>query len=131
MVAIKSWYLDKKEIKGFYNKELKIEKETNKAVLVGCFINGRKYTEWVPKSCLTDEWEKDTSNFGYHDYLVGVYRKAYENGMFGEIKVIRTGRNRNVYRGDAFIHQCTTKELTKKLSDRNVEFMNRKEWNER
>lgn len=128
MKAIKTWFLQKNEIMGFYGNELRIAKETEKAVLVETFINGRKYTQWVPKTCMIDEWEKDTSNFGYHDYLVETYHKAYEDQRIKNF-TINSGYNR--YRGDNFIHQLTTKELMESLDRYNIDYMTRKEWNAR
>lgn len=128
MIAIKNWFLIKNNLRGLRGVELKLEKETDKAVLVSFTINGRHDKQWLPKSVIIDEWEKDTSNFGYHDYLVDVYHKAYNDGII-ENYTIKSGRN--VYRGDNFIHQWTTKELENSLEKKGVKYMIRKEWNER
>lgn len=128
MTAIKTWFLEKNDCKGFYQQKLEIVKETDKAVLIRCFIDSYKFEQWVPKSCIIDEWEKDTSNFGYHDYLVDTYHKAYEQQLI-ENYTIKSGMNR--YRGDNFVHQMTTKQLTEALKKYNVQFMTRSEWNAR
>lgn len=128
MIAIKTFFLQKNSCMGFYRQQLEIIKETEKAVLVSCFIESRRYEQWVPKSCIIDEWEKDTSNFGYHDYLVDTYHKAYEQQLI-ENYTIKSGMNR--YRGDNFIHQMTTKQLQEALEKHEVKFMTRSEWNTR
>lgn len=108
-IAIKNWFLEKNKMKGFYGKDITIVKETAKAVLI--HVDGFFDNEWVPKSVLIDEWEKDTSNFGYHDYLVETYLK---NG--GE---------------DEYIHKRTTKHIIEVLNRYSIPFMNRTEWNNR
>ena len=108
-IAIKNWFLEKNNMKGFYGKDITVVKETAKAVLV--HVDGFFTNEWIPKSVLVDEWEKDTSNFGYHDYLVETYLK---NG----------GENE-------YIHQQTTKFITEVLKRYNITFMSRTEWNNR
>ena len=129
MIAVKNWFLEKNNMTYLRGMELVQEKETAKAILVS-FETKRFKTEtvWIPKSVIIDEWEKDTSNFGYHDYLVNVYHKAYEEGKF-ENFTIKSGRNE--YRGDNFVHQWTTKKLIEKLEENKIDFMRRKEWNER
>lgn len=106
MIAIKTWFLEKNEIKGFYGKELTVVRETEKAILINADINGRTYAQWFPKSVVIDEWEKDVSNFGYHDYLTKLDNER-------------------------FSHQLTTKELMEKLTTKGIKFMNRNEWNNR
>lgn len=128
MIAIKNWFLEKNHLRGLRGVELNLEKEIDKAVLVSFTIDGTKDKQWIPKSVIIDEWEKDTSSFGYHDYLVDVYHKAYNEGII-ENYTIKSGRN--VYRGDNFIHQWTTKELETSLKKHGVNYMSRKEWNER
>ena len=128
MIAIKNWFLEKNHLRGLRGVELNLEKETDKAVLVSFTIDGTKDKQWIPKSVIIDEWEKDTSSFGYHDYLVDVYHKAYDEGII-ENYTIKSGRN--VYRGDNFIYQWTTKELETSLKKHGVNYMSRKEWNER
>ena len=132
MIAIKNWFLVKNHLAGFRNKELEVVKETEKAMLLRTYVTDgfRKdmIQEWFPKSVIIDEWEKDTSNFGYHDYLVEIYHKAYNEGII-ENTTIKSGRN--VYRGDNFVHQWRTAELVKELTARNIPFMNREEWNNR
>lgn len=125
MTAIKNWFLEKNNCKGFYGKQLEIIRETEKAVLIRCFIDGTQFEQWVPKSCIINEWEKDTSNFGYHDYLVDVYHKAYEAQQI-ENYTIKSGYNR--YRADNFVHQLTTKQLTEDLTKYGVQFMSKSEW---
>ena len=132
MIAVKNWFLEKNHLRGWHGKEITIVKETEKAVLAkATFQNGfRTITSenWIPKSCIIDEWEKDTSNFGYKEYLESIYHKAYESGMI-ENFTIKSGRN--TYRGDNFIHQMKTKEIIDALSKRNIQFMTREEWNNR
>ena len=128
MIAIKNWFLFKNDLNWMRRFTLEVRKETEKAVLVG--ITDRTvsmYTEshWVPKSCLIDEWEKDTSGFAYHRYLEDKIHEAYDLGII-ENKTIVSGRN--TYRGDAFVHQQTTKELIWLLNKYEIEFMERKEW---
>lgn len=128
MEGVKIWFLQKNHCRSMYGKELETVRETAKAVLFGWDFDGSHFEQWVPKSLITDGWEKDTTNFGYRDYLLGVYHKAYDEGTIENV-TIESGRNK--YRGDAFIHQLTTKELVKELEIRNVPFMDRKSWNER
>lgn len=129
MVAIKNWFLEKNNLMGFRGKELVIKKETEKAVLVICTIDRFTYEEWIPKSVIINEWEKDTSNFGYHNYLESLCHKAYEEGKLFEKGIIKSGQNR--YRKDSFLHQETTKSLQSLLDKYNVPHMNRSEWNNR
>lgn len=131
MIAVKNWFLQKNNLDWMRNWTLEIRKETEKAVMVG--VTDRTvtfYTEnfWIPKSVIIDEWEKDTSNFAYHRYLEDVYHKAYDDEIIPN-KTIKSGRN--TYRGDAFIHQLTTKGLIEELQYFKVEFMDRKTWNNR
>ncbi len=131
MIAIKNWFLQKNNLDWMRNWTLEIRKETEKAVMVG--VTDRTvtfYTEnfWIPKSVIIDEWEKDTSNFAYHRYLEDVYHKAYDSEIIPN-KTIKSGRN--TYRGDAFIHQLTTKGLIEELQYFKIEFMDRKTWNNR
>lgn len=138
MVAIKNWFLEKNNYQYLREKELGIEKETEKAVQIYYTSGNLKVLFWIPKSVVIDEWEelpkvkikKDISNFGYHDYLVDVFRKAYRNNELYEQHTIRGG-GYNVYSGDAFIHQWKTKELIATLDKYNVKYMNRTEWNNR
>lgn len=127
-MAIKTWFLQKNGINGFYGRPLETVKETAKAVLVAVTINDRRYEQWVPKSCIVDEWEKDTTGFGYHTYLCDVYHKAYDEGIIHN-HTIKSGRN--VYRGDNFIHQWTNKELAAALTKMNIPYMDRETWNNR
>lgn len=134
MVAIKNWFLEKNNLTNLRGKELTIKRETEKAVLVSCKINGfsqfsKTFEQWIPKSVIIDEWEKDVSNFGYHDYLEGLCHKAYEEGKLFEKGIIKSGRNR--YTRDSFLHQETTKALQSLLDEYNVPYMNRTEWNNR
>lgn len=110
MTAIKNWFLEKNECKGFYGKEIWIIKETAKAALVNVNMGSFIDQMWIPKSCIINEWEKDTSNFGYHEYLSETYRKAsdYE-----------------------YAHQLTTKQLIEFLNKNGTSYMNRQEWNNR
>lgn len=128
MVAVKTWFLEKNNLKGLYGKALTVVNETAKAVNVRVNLAGAVTTQWIPKSVLCDEWEKDTSALGYHSYLVDVYHKAYESGEI-ENSVIRSGRN--TYRGDNFIHQLRTAELTEALRKHNINYMTRTEWENR
>ena len=136
MIAVKNWFIEKNQIESIRNKELTVKRETEKAILVSWKVKkhsswgDENYTfeQWIPKSCLTDKWEKDTSNFGYHDYLVEVVNQAYRDGRL-ENKTFTSGRN--IYDQTSFTHQSTTKELVNFLQKKNIEFMNRKEWNER
>ena len=111
MIAIKNWFLEKNKMKGFYGKELEVIKETAKAALIRTWIDGERFEEWVPKSVIIDCWEKDTSNFGYHDSLVNVYKKNVDK--------------------DQYIHVYTTKKLVEVLERNNISFMNRADWNNR
>lgn len=129
MTAIKNWFLEKNKLKGFYGRELTIKRETAKAVLIICKINRTTYEEWIPKSVIIDEWEKDTSNFGYHEYLEKLCHKAYEEGKLFKQGTFKSGRN--TYRNDNFLHQNTTKELLSILEKYNVPYMSRIEWNNR
>lgn len=128
MTGIKVWFLEKNQCRGFYGKELTTVRETAKAVLVRANIDGRNFEQWVPKSCLTEGWEKITSNFGYHDYLVDVITKAYEDGRI-ENKTFKSGRN--IYDQTSFLHQNTTKSLILIAEKYNINYMNREEWNNR
>lgn len=136
MLAVKNWFIVKNQIESIRGKELTVKRETEKAILVSWKVKKQSswtdeyytFEQWIPKSCLTDEWEKDTSNFGYHDYLVEVVNQAYRDGRL-ENRTFTSGRNR--YDQTSFTHQSTTKELTNFLQEKNIEFMNRKEWNER
>ena len=129
MIAIKNWFLEKNNLRGFRGRELTIKKETEKAVLIICTIDGFIYEEWIPKSVIIDEWEKNISNFGYHDYLENLCHKAYEEGKLFEKRIIKSGRNK--YRADHFLHQETTKSLLLLLDKYNVPYMSRVEWNNR
>ena len=110
-VAVKRWFLEKNGLNGLYEKKLTVVRETEKAYNVSYRINGRSYNSWIPKSVVIDEWEKDTSNFGYHSYLVNTYQ--------------------NVYGTDNYVHQLTTKELTEALNKSGIEFLSRNDWNNR
>lgn len=127
-IAIKNWFLFKNDLNWMRNYTLEIVKETEKAVLLR--VNDKTlsfYNEqyWVPKSCLIEEWEKDTSGFAYHEYLENLYHAAYEQGII-ENRTIKSGRN--TYRGDAFIHKETTKGLQKCLEYYGIEYMDKKTW---
>lgn len=131
MIAIKNWFMEKNNLEWMRKFKFEIRKETEKAVLIG--ITDRTlsfYNEsyWIPKSCIIEEWEKDTSNFAYHRYLEDTYHRAYEDGLIPN-KTIKSGRN--TYRGDAFIHQFTTKDLQKNLEYYHISYMTRQEWNNR
>lgn len=129
MIAIKNWFLEKNNMTGVRGLELTVVKETAKAVLVKYTVkSGNTYTAWIPKSCIIDEWEKDTSNFGYHDYLVNTLNQAYRDGRL-ENKTFKSGRN--VYDQTSFTHQMSTKELIGALEKFNISFMNRTDWNNR
>lgn len=129
MIAIKNWFLEKNNMTALRGLELTIVKETEKAVLIKYTVRtGTTYTDWIPKSCLTDEWEKDTSNFGYHDYLVNTLNEAYKDGRL-ENKTFTSGRN--VYDQTSFTHQLKTEDLIWTLNHFEIEYMNRKEWNNR
>ena len=134
MVAIKNWFLEKNNLRGLRGLELTVKKETEKAVLVTYILQSEHFgksveEQWVPKSALTNEWEKDTSNFGYHDYLETLCHRAYEAGNLFEQGTIKSGRNS--YRRDNFLHQETTKSLLALLDRYNVPYMTRAEWNNR
>lgn len=129
MIAIKNWFLEKNRMTGCRGAELTIKKETEKAVLVTFQIDRHTFEEWIPKSVIIDEWEKDTSNFGYHEYLEKLCHKAYEEGNLFEKGTFKSGRN--VYRNDNFLYQETTKSLLALLDKYNVPYMTRTEWNNR
>lgn len=131
MVAIKNWFLQKNDLNWMRRFKLEIVKETEKAVLVKVADRSLSFhgeTYWIPKSCLIDEWEKDTSNFAYHDYLVDVVNEAYVNGTL-QNKRFQSGRN--TYDMTSFTHQYTTKSLIAFLEKNNIEFMNKEEWKNR
>ena len=129
MIAIKNWFMEKNNLRGLRNANLTIKKETKKAVLLICDFGDLSLTEqWIPKSVIIDEWEKDTSGFGYHKYLENVYHKAYDNK---EIENFTIKSGRNIYRGDNFIHQLTNKELIKRLENYNITFMSFEDWKNR
>ena len=111
MTAIKMWFLEKNDLMGIYGRELQVVKETEKAVMVSYWIHSIHYTTWIPKSCIIDKWEKDTTNFGYHEYLAVTLQEAFPNQVYA--------------------HQYKTKELIEMLERKNIKFMNRKEWNNR
>ena len=129
MIAIKNWFLEKNDLRGIYGIDFLIIKETEKAMLLGYQLGLTSFEQWVPKSVIIDKWEKDTSNFGYHDYLVETCHKAYKAGKLFEQGTFKSGFN--TYDNDSFLHQETTKELIKLLEEYNVKYMNRKEWNNR
>ena len=131
MIAIKNWFLEKNNLNWMRNWELEMVRETEKAILVRVkdrTVSLHTEQHWIPKSCLIESWELDTSNFGYHRYLEDVYHRAYDRGEI-ENKTITSGRN--TYRGDAFIHQLTTKSLQANLEIYGIEYMSRDEWNHR
>lgn len=129
-MAIKTWFLNKNNLNGFYGKELATVKETAKAVLVRTTINGRTHDAWVPKSCIIDEWEKDTSNFGYHDYLVKTLNESYKTGVLRKCNTtFKSGRN--IYDMTSFTHQMKTVELITVLEENGIAFLNRTDWNNR
>lgn len=128
MKGIKVWFIQKEHIASAYGKELTIKKETEKAVLVSWKVENSTVEHWVPKSCMTEEWEKDTSNLGYHSYLVETVNNAYRNGTL-ENSTFKSGRN--VYDRTSFTHQETSKTLVNFLEKNNISFMNREEWNNR
>ena len=128
MKGIKVWFIQKEHIASAYGKELTIKKETEKAVLVSWKVYNSVTEHWIPKSCITDGWEKDTTNFGYHEYLVNVVNESYTNGTL-ENKTFKSGRN--VYDQTSFTHQSTTKGLINFLEKMEIPFMNREEWNNR
>lgn len=118
MLAIKNWFLEKQgyspaRIEDFKTTDLTIVKETDKAVLVTWMWKdtGIWYEMWVPKSCLCEKWETQTSPFAYHDYLVIVYRTKY--------------------RYDRFVHQWRTKELIEVLTKHEIDFMSFDDWKNR
>lgn len=128
MTAIKSWFLEKNDLRHLYKKELKVERETEKAVLVYYFEDMNRYEHWIPKSCIADEWEelkKDTSNFAYHDYLVEVINNAYRNGTL-ENRTFTSGRNK--YDLTSFTHQKKTVEMIEFLNKNNIEYMDKETW---
>lgn len=129
MIAIKNWFLRKNRLWGFYKKEIEQVRETEKAILVKVkFEDGHLSESWIPKSVIIDEWEKDTSPLGYHDYLVDIYHKAYDDQQI-ENYTIKSGRN--CYRGDNFVHQQSTKKLVKDLQSYGIDFMSFDEWKSR
>lgn len=113
MIAIKTFFLQKNSCMGFYRQQLEIIKETEKAVLIRCFLDNDKFEQWVPKSVLIDEWEKDTSNFGYRNYLLDISCK-------------HTDKLQGYY-----LPKMTTKQLQEALEKHEVKFMTRSEWNTR
>lgn len=133
MIAIKNWFLEKNHLTGLRGATLTKVKETEKAMLISyTLVNGlRTYhcEEWIPKSVIIDEWEKVTSNFGYHEYLEDIAHKAYRDSKLFEKRTTKSGRN--TYEGDAFFHQLKTTELIDMLNRYNIEYMNREEWNNR
>ena len=138
MKAIKNWFLEKQGFGVYAIKELQkngfeIAKETEKAVLVNYRIwDQRVYQMWIPKSCMTDEWESKYSpkaiGSAYHSYLVDLYTTEYRAGNLGEVRTFKSGRN--VYDGASFKHQWKTKDLMDLLSDYNVSYMTKAEFAE-
>lgn len=129
MVAVKNWFMEKNSLRGLRNATLRIERETEKACLVKCFWSDGAPTEhWIPKSCICDEWEKETSPFAYHEYLVGIYHEAYKKGIIENHKIVS---GRNVYEGDAFAHQSKSKDLADYFKRKGIEFMGFQEWKKR
>lgn len=130
MIAIKNWFMAKNNLEWLRNYTLEMVKETEKAMLVRLkdrtIMTNEQY--WIPKSCIIEKWEKDTSNFAYHRYLEDCIHRAYDAGEL-DWKPIKSGRN--VYRGDAFVHQNTTKGLINLLEKEGIKYMNREEWNNR
>lgn len=133
MKAIKNWFLEKegygiKRIKEMQKAGYEVIKETEKALLVRWNDTGNKL--WVPKSCLIDEWETKFSpkaiGGAYHEYLEITAKKAYDENKLFEKFTIKSGRN--CYKGCAFMHQWTTKELVKVLDDYKIEYMSKKEF---
>ena len=131
MIAIKNWFMEKNDYTWMRNWKWEQVKETEKAICIRVTDKTVSFcteTYWIPKSCIIEKWEKDTSNFAYHRYLEDTYHRAYDAGIIPN-KTFKSGRN--TYRGDAFIHQLTTKSLIKNLEFYNIEFMDRKTWNNR
>lgn len=126
MIAIRNWFLEKNMMKGFYGKEIIVKRETEKAVLVT--VKGFSSEYWIPKSCLCEAWEKQTSPFDYHKYLEDLYHEAYRNGTI-ENYTIKSGRN--TYTGDAFIHQLTNKDLQWTLNSYNIKYLTYEEFKNR
>lgn len=136
-VAIKNWFLEKQgfaigSIKELQKNGIEIAKETERAVLINYKLFTYSDQMWVPKSCLTDEWEHKYSpkavGSEYHSYLVGVARDAYYKGNLGKQGTFKSGRN--VYDYASFIHQDTTKELMEILNKYKVEYMIKAEFAE-
>lgn len=111
MIAIKNWFLEKNGLNGIHGVDLTIVAETNKAVRCSYKINNRLYNDWFPKSVIIEEWEKDTSDFGYHKYLV---EKVNEHFGYNQ-----------------FRHQMTNEDLKRWLDSENVQYYNKKQWKER
>lgn len=129
MIAIKNWFLEKNQMAGLHGRDdLTVIKETEKAVLIDIPATFKNFKEWFPKSVIIEKWEKRTSGLAYHTYLENVYHEAYEAGKI-ENYTIKSGYNR--YRGDAFIHQMTNKELTESLSRYKVDYMTYEAWKNR
>ena len=135
--AIKNWFLEKQgfaigAIKKLQKNGVEIAKETEKAVLINYKLFTYSDQMWVPKSCLTDEWEHKYSpkaiGSEYHSYLVCVAKDAYYKGNLGEQGTFKSGRN--VYDYVSFIHQKTTKELMEILNEYKVEYMTKAEFAE-
>ena len=136
-VAIKNWFLEKQgfaigSIKVLQKNGIEIAKETERAVLINYKMITYSDQMWVPKSCLTDEWEHKYSpkavGSEYHSYLVGVAKDAYYKGNLGKQGTFKSGRN--VYDYVSFIHQNTAKELMKILNKYKVEYMTKAEFAE-
>lgn len=129
MIAIKNWFLEKNQMTGLHGRDdLTVIKETEKAVLIDIPATFKHFKEWLPKSVIIEKWEKRTSGLAYHAYLENVYHEAYEAGQI-ENYTIKSGYNR--YRGDAFIHQMTNKELSESLSRYKVDYMTYEAWKNR
>lgn len=125
-IAIKNWFLEKNNIYYLRGRDLNVIKETLKAVLVEC--KATKDQIWIPKSCIVDEWEKETSPLAYHTYLVDTYRDAYKLQLIPNYTI---SNGYNSYSGDAFIHQESNKSLAKLLDKYNVEYMSYNDWRNR
>lgn len=129
MVAIKDWYLNKMGMLHIKGWGLDIVKETEKACLISHkFDENSEITWWVPKSVIIDKWEvekKNVSNFAYHNYLVDIYCKAYDENKI-ENYIWSNGYNK--YNGKSFIHKETTKKIKEILDKNNVDYMNKTEW---
>lgn len=129
MVAIKDWYLKKNNILHIKGWNLDIVKETEKACLISHkFDENSEITWWIPKSVIIDKWEiekKDTSNFAYHNYLVDIYYKAYDEN---KIENYTWNNGYNKYNGKSFIHQETTKKIKEILDKNNVVYMSKQDW---